>query len=122
MEPNVGANARVALNDKEIGEISEDEIKRLIEQRIVWVGFKSERGNERKIPIKFDELFRATMAGAIPNISKRFKNVKSIMDCVNVIYNYLSEANISSSHFPTILQKNEAPNYHYEDYPLTSKT
>ncbi len=96
-----------------------DELKQSILKRIHWAGWKTNRGKERKIPIDFDGLLNAVLSGAIPNISKRFKGVNCPEDCAEIVLDYLMKTkDISSSHFPTILQKSEAPNYHFSDYKM----
>ena len=94
--------------------MSEEKLMQLMLKRIRWVGWKN-----RKIPIDFDGLLNAVLSGAIPNISKRFKNASCIEDCAKIVLDYLMKTkDISSSHFPTILQKSEAPNYHFSDYKM----
>jgi len=96
-------------------------IRSLLERRIYWVGKVSQRGKARKVPIDFDGLLGAVLSGAIPNISKRFEVARTREDCVSIILEYLMQTkDVSSSHFPTILQKSEAPNYHFSDYKLTT--
>jgi len=99
--------------------MSEEKLAQTILKRIHWVGWKTDRDKERKIPIDFDGLLNAVLSGAIPNISKRFKNASCIEDCAKIVLDYLMKTkDISSSHFPTILQKSEAPNYHFPDYKM----
>ncbi len=94
-------------------------LEQLILKRIRWAGWKKDSGKDRKIPIDFDGLLNAVLSGAIPNISKRFKEASCIEDCAKIVLDYLMETkDISSSHFPTILQKSEAPNYHFSDYKM----
>jgi len=96
-------------------------IRSLLEKRICWIGNVSQRGETRKVPIDFDSLLGAVLSGAIPNISKYFERAKTREDCVNIILKYLIQTkDVSSSHFPTILQKSEAPNYHFSDYKFTT--
>ena len=96
-------------------------IRSLLEKRIYWVGNVSQRGKARKVPIDFDSLLGAVFSGAIPNISKRFEMARTREDCISIIVEYLMQTqNVSSSHFPTILQKSEAPNYHFSDYEFTT--
>ncbi len=96
-----------------------ESLEQLILKRIHWVGWKTDKGKDRKIPIDFDGLLNAVLSGAIPNISKRFKEASCIEDCAKIVLDYLMETkDISSSHFPTILQKSEAPNYHFSDYKM----
>lgn len=92
-------------------------IRSLLGKRVYWVGNISQRGRRRKVPIDFDGLLGAVLSGAIPNISKHLEVARTRDDCVNIILDYLMQTrDISSSHFPTILQKGEAPNYHFSDY------
>jgi len=96
-------------------------IKSLLEKRIYWVGNVSQKGKARKVPIDFDSLLGAVLSGTIPNISKRFEMARTREDCVSIILEYLMQTqDVSSSHFPTILQKSEAPNYHFSDYEFTT--
>jgi len=96
-------------------------IKSLLEKRIYWVGKVFQRGKTRKVPIDFDGLLGAVLSGAIPNISKCFEIARTREDCVSIILEYLMQTkDVSSSHFPTILQKSEAPNYHFSDYKFTA--
>jgi len=96
-------------------------IKTLLEKRIHWVGNISQKGKPRKVPIDFDGLLSAVLSSAIQNLSKRFQGVSTKKDCIDIILKYLMETKeISSSHFPTILQKKEAPNYHFSDYRLVN--
>ncbi len=98
---------------------SEEKLMQLMLKRIHWVGWKTDRGKDRKIPIDFDVFLKAVLSGAIPNISRYFKDVSCIEDCAKIVLDYLMETkDISSSHFPTILQKSEAPNYHFSDYKI----
>ncbi|MBO8144258.1 MAG: hypothetical protein H0Z16_06735 [Thermodesulfobacterium sp.] len=104
-------------------------IRSLLEKRICWVGNVSQRGKARKIPIDFDGLLGAVLQGIIDppnkiNLPKKLKQkcnqVKTVDDWINIILEYLMQTkDVSSSHFPTILQKSEAPNYHFSDYRLT---
>lgn len=99
----------------------EDEkvIKDLLEKRTQWVGTSTQSGKKRKIPIDFDGILTATLSGAIPNISGHLSGLKTPEDCVDVVFDYLmKKESISSSHFPTILDTKEAPNYHFRDYSL----
>ncbi|RLC46516.1 MAG: hypothetical protein DRH70_05310 [Candidatus Coatesbacteria bacterium] len=99
--------------------IERDKLEQLVLKRIHWAGWETNRGKGRKIPIDFDGLLNAVLSGAIPNISKRFEGTKSPEDCAKVVLDYLMKTkDISSSHFPTILQKSEAPNYHFSDYQM----
>jgi hypothetical protein len=94
-------------------------IRDLLEKRMQWAGKISQKGKKRKVPIDFDGMLRATLAGAIPNISKRFMDANKPEDCVNTVLDYLiNTKDISSSHFPTIQNRKEAPNYHFQDYSL----
>jgi len=96
-----------------------EELTQLILKRIRWVGWKKDSGKDRKIPIDFDGLLNAVLSGAIPNISKRFEGANDIEKCAETVLDYLMNTqDISSSHFPTILQKKEAPNYHFSDYKM----
>jgi len=96
-------------------------IRSLLEKRICWVGNVFQRGKTRKVPIDFDGLLGAVFSGTIPNISKRFEMARTREDCISIILEYLMQTqNVSSSHFPTILQKSEAPNYHFSDYEFTT--
>ena len=93
--------------------------KEKLTKRIRWVGWKKDSGKDRKIPIDFDGLLNAVLSGAIPNISKRFEGANDIEKCAKIVLDYLiNTQDISSSHFPTILQKKEAPNYHFSDYKM----
>ncbi len=107
----------------------EEKLTQLMLKRIRWVGWKTDKGKDRKIPIDFDGLFSATLQAVIRppnmiNLSKKLKQkcveAKTLDDWVNIILEYLLEEteDVSSSHFPTILQKSEAPNYHFPDYMM----
>jgi hypothetical protein len=100
----------------------ESVIKSLLEKRTKWVGRVSQDGKRsRKVPIDFDGLLNAVLAGAIPNISTRFADADTPEKCADIVLDYLmSASSISSSHFPTIINKKEAPNYHFQDYSLTA--
>ncbi|WP_457752175.1 hypothetical protein [Thermococcus sp.] len=107
-------------------EITLEDLKELIEKRITWVGKTLKSGKSRSIPVNFDGLLGAVLSGAIPNMS-RLKNVKTLdkastpEEAAEVILQYLmSRDSISSSHFPTLLQRKEAPNYQFQDYTLSS--
>lgn len=102
-------------------EVTLEKIKELIDKRVQWVGNISQSGKSRKIPLNFDGLLNAVLAGAIPNLAPRFKDTNTPEKAIEVILNYLmTTRNISSSHFPTLLQKSEAPNYQFHDYKLSS--
>lgn len=90
-----------------------------IKARVTWAGRKSKKGTTRKVPLNFDGLLNATLSGAIPNLAPKFQNAENINAAVEVISNYLlSTKDISSSHFPTLLGRKEAPNYQFRDYTL----
>jgi len=96
-------------------------VKDLMDKRLQYIGFSSDRGKRRKIPIDFDGLLNALLAGAIPNLTARFKNVDTKEKSIEILLNYLLSAEISSSHFITLLQRKEAPNYHLKDYRFLKK-
>ncbi|USH00008.1 hypothetical protein K1720_00510 [Thermococcus argininiproducens] len=102
-------------------EITLEKIEKLIDKRVHWVGKISQNGKSRKVPLNFDGLLNAVLAGAIPNLAHRFKDANTPKEAIEIILNYLmTTKNISSSHFPTLLQKSEAPNYQFYDYKLGS--
>ncbi len=109
----------MTVDNRETPIINMIQLRNLVLKRIHWVGWKTDKGKDRKIPVDFDGLLNAVLSGAIPNISKRFKEASCIEDCAKIVLNYsMKTKDISSSHFPTILQKSEAPNYHFSDYKM----
>ncbi|ACS90538.1 hypothetical protein [Thermococcus sibiricus] len=103
-------------------EITLEKIKKLIDKRVQWVGNISQTGKFRKVPLNFDGLLNAVLAGAIPNLAPHFKEINTSEKAIEVILNYLmTTKDISSSHFPTLLQKSEAPNYQFYEYKLSSE-
>jgi len=116
------------LHETENDKVQIKSLMKIMERRIRWVGWKTDSGKDRKIPIDFDGLLGSTLQAVIRppnmiNLPKKLKQkcagAKTLDDWVNIILEYLLETeDISSSHFPTILQKSEAPNYHFSDYKM----
>jgi len=100
-----------------------NELKELINKRVQYVGYVSKSGKDRKVPLDFDRFCNVVLGGAIPNIARRFKDKNSAEEAIEVVLDYLMNTKeISSSHFPTLLRKSEAPNYQFGDYKLDSDT
>jgi len=93
----------------------------LLDRRIRYVGYVSNRGKQRKIPIVLDGFINAVLGGAMPNLTNRFTKIVTGEEGARVILDYLTKGDISSSHIPTLLKMKEAPNYHFGDYSFISE-
>jgi len=88
----------------------------LILKRIRWIGW-----DNRKVPIELDSFLSATFSSMIPTIKdlKDKNKASDVENCAKILINHLMNKDIGTSHFPTLLQKSEAPNYHFADYKLS---